>query len=81
MKHEYFVNMNEIEYTGVSVSVQVPLPIPLLCDSLTVQLLSAQFDPRGLGIRTPKRSDSLCVQLLSIQLAKNSKMTFSQLIS
>ena len=54
-------------YTGVSVSGQSGYRDPPLCDSLKGQILSGQFDPRGLAIRTQKASDSLKGQLLSGQ--------------
>ena len=40
------------KYTGVSVSGQSGYRDPPSCDSLKGQILSGQFDPRGLGIRT-----------------------------
>ena len=51
------------KYTGVSVSVLYGYrdPPPLL-ESLNVQILSVLIDPRGLCIRTQKKSDSLNAQ-------------------
>jgi len=74
-----FWSSYEGTYTGVSVSELFGYRDPLFSDSLSKQILSELFDPRGLVIRTG--SDTETPGGLDIQTQKSSDSLNEQILS